>query len=80
MSGTPKQLPPEAYARTFVNHPEGAQILDELVARFGRNPYVPGGLEGDRETCKRAGENRVVHFILARINQAAGVDDANAEE
>lgn len=72
-----KALPAEAYARVFVNHAEGAQILEELVSRFGRNPYVPGGLEGDRETARRAGQLSVVHFILGRINHAADPDESD---
>lgn len=68
-------LPPEIYARVFENHAEGAQILVDLVARFGGNPYVRGGQEADRETAYRAGQNRVVQFILGRINTAAGLPD-----
>jgi hypothetical protein len=74
-----QRVPPEVYARVFGNSAEGQAVLEDLVARFGANPYVRGGLEGDRETCYRAGSNRVVHFILGRINQAAGVNDPAAE-
>lgn len=73
-------LPPEAYARVFDGFPEGRQILEELVARFGGNPYVRGGHEADRETAYRAGQRRVVDFILTRINQANGVHDAPDDE
>lgn len=65
-------LPAEVYARIFDGTPEGQQILEELVTRFGGNPYVRGGHEADRETCYRAGSNRVVNFILGRINTANG--------
>jgi len=68
------RLPPEVYARVFENHAEGVQILDELINRFGRNPYVRGGLEAQRQTDFNAGQNEVVQFILRRINQAHGVD------
>lgn len=68
------QLPAEVYARVFENHAEGAQILDELIKRFGRNPYVRGGLEAQRQTDFNAGQSEVVQFILRRINQAHGVD------
>lgn len=77
---TREALKPEVYARVFDSYPEGKLVLDELIARFGGNPYVSGGREGDRETCRRAGSNRVVHFIIAKINQASGVDDPNVEE
>lgn len=75
----PDKLPSEAYARVFENHSEGAQILEELVTRFGGNPYVRGGLEGDRETAFRAGRNSVIHFILGRINQAHGATDESPD-
>jgi uncharacterized protein (DUF1330 family) len=65
-------LPAEVYARIFDGTPEGQQILEELVARFGGNPYVRGGHEADRETAYRAGQNRVVNFILGRVNEANG--------
>lgn len=68
-------LPPEAYARVFENIPEGAQILDELVRRFGKNPYVKGGIESARQTDFNSGAFEVVQFILRRINQANGVSD-----
>jgi len=70
-------LEPAAYLRVFEQHAEGAQVLEDLVSRFGGNPYVRGGLEGDRETCYRAGANRVVNFILARINAAHGVQSTD---
>ena len=72
-------LPPEVYARVFENHAEGAQVFEELVARFGGNPYVRGGHEADRETAYRAGQNRVVQFILGRINQAHGAEPESDE-
>jgi hypothetical protein len=71
---TKQALPPEVYARVFENIPEGGQILEELVARFGRNPYVKGGLEADRQTAFNAGALEVVNFILRRIEQAQGGD------
>lgn len=68
-------MPPEAYARVFENNPEGAQIMDELVRRFGKNPYVKGGEDAARQTDFNAGAFEVVQFILRRINQANGVSD-----
>jgi hypothetical protein len=72
-------LPPEAYARVFENHAEGRQILEDLTRRFGGGIYVPGGLEGDRETCFKAGQRKVLDFILGRINQANGVAQDDEE-
>jgi len=77
---SPAPLPAEAYARVFVNLPEGVQVLEDLVRRFGRSPYVPGGQEGERASCYNAGKRAVLDFILGRINQAAGLDESAAEE
>ncbi len=73
---TKQALPPEAYARVFENIPEGGQILEELVSRFGRNPYVKGGHEADRQTAFNAGAMEVINFIVRRIEQAQGGDHA----
>lgn len=59
----------------FEGDPVGSRILEDLVARFGGNPYVKGGLEAQRETDHRAGRLEVVNFILGKINQANGADD-----
>lgn len=68
-------LPPEVYARVFENIPEGEQILDELITRFGRNPYVKGGPDAARQTDFNAGAFEVVQFILRRISQAEGASN-----
>lgn len=75
-----RPLAPEAYARVFENHPDGKAVLEDLVARFGRSIYVKGGPEGDRETCKNAGNREVLDFIISRINQAGGLNEPEAEE
>lgn len=70
-----KQAEPADYKRIFEEMPGGSQVLDELTRRFGREAYVKGGTEGDRETCYRAGQRSVLDFILMQINKADGVDD-----
>ncbi|KFC08511.1 hypothetical protein GTGU_01428 [Trabulsiella guamensis ATCC 49490] len=72
---TTKQVTPEDYKRIFEEMPGGPQVLEELTRRFGRAAYVPGGPEGDRETCYRAGQRSVLDFILGQINKADGVND-----
>jgi hypothetical protein len=58
------------YARVFEGHAEGALILEDLVARFyDVNVFRPGGVEGARETDRRAARREVVHFILHMIGQ-----------
>lgn len=70
-----KEAAPADYRRIFEEMPGGQPVLEELTRRFGRAAYVPGGTEGDRETCYRAGQRSVLDFILAQINRADGVDD-----
>lgn len=60
----------EDYVATFQGFKPGQNVLDDLVARFHDRPvYVPGGLEGQRETEKRAAQKEVVGFILRRLGQ-----------
>lgn len=68
------------YARVFEGHAEGQLILEDLIARFHGNPFVKGGLDGDRETCFRAGRNAVMDFILNKINTANGVNDGHSTD
>jgi hypothetical protein len=67
---------PHAYRRLFEDNPDGAAVLEQLIARFGRNPYTPGGVEAARATDYKAGQLEVVQFILRQINRAHGVNDA----
>ena len=77
---TPDRRPnPEAYARVFEGHHEGKLILEDLVRRFYDIPvYVPGGVEAQRETERRAARREVVHFILMQIGQV-GQNDPNED-
>ncbi|EPY7158628.1 Bbp19 family protein [Klebsiella pneumoniae] len=72
---TTKKVSPADYKRIFEEMPGGAEVLDEITRRFGREAYVKGGTEGDRETCYRAGQRSVLDFILMQINRADGVND-----
>ena len=67
------------YGRVFEDHHEGRLIFEDLVKRFGRDPFVKGGIEGERETLRNLGSRRVVDLIIAKINQSHGVTD-DAEE
>lgn len=71
---------PHAYLRVFELNPDGAEILSELVAKFGRNPYVRGGHDAERQTAFNAGAFEVVQHILRRINRAQGADDEPQED
>lgn len=54
------------YQIHFDIEPNGQRILEELTARFKRNPFT----DDERETCRRLGRAEVVDFILNRINTA----------
>ena len=77
---TGNTITPEMYARVFEGHHEGAQILDDLTARFGGALFVKGGEEGRRETDWRLGRRSVLDFIIGQVNianngQQEGADD-----
>lgn len=68
-------LSPAIYQRVFEEYRDGAQILEELVRRFSRPAVDEGGIDAILKTYKRAGAREVIEFIVARINQANGVND-----
>ena len=71
---------PNAYRRLFEDNADGVAVLEQLIARFGRNPYTPGGVEAARATDYKAGQLEVVQFILRQINRAHGVPDAAEDQ
>lgn len=66
---------PEDYRAIFEDDRRGAAIFEQLYRLFGTAVYVPGGQEGDRETCYRAGRRDVIEFITRQINRANGVEE-----
>lgn len=70
------EVTPAMYARVFEEHREGVLIFEDLVKRFGLDPWVKGGVEAARETDRRLGMRKVIEHITARINQAHGVNDS----
>lgn len=69
----------QMYARVFDSLPEGKLVLEDLVVRFGRNPYVKGGLDGDRQTSYNAGQLSVPMFIINQVNRANGIPEPAQE-
>jgi hypothetical protein len=67
------------YEATFVGFKPGQSVLEDLTAHFhDRKVYVRGGIEGQRETDRRAAQKEVIEFILGRIGQTiGGVGDAD---
>ncbi|WP_414612250.1 hypothetical protein [Stenotrophomonas pavanii] len=80
MTDQRERVTSEMYARVFENHAEGALILEDLVRRFGGNPYVRGGQEGQRQTDFNAGALSVPTFILNQINRANGAEPDEHEQ
>lgn len=67
----------EDYKNTFESFRPGQNVLQDLCARFhDRAIYMPGGLEGARETERRAAQKDVITFILRRIGQ---LDEGESE-
>lgn len=78
MSQNREIAPAEDYVATFEGFKPGQNVLEDLVARFHDRPiWVPGGLEAQRETDKRAAQKEVVGYILRRLGQVKeGNEDA----
>ena len=58
------------YAEVFTIG-NGPIVLDHLDAMFrARQTYVPGGIDAQRETERRAAQKEVVDYILSMIAQA----------
>lgn len=66
----PETATAQDYVHTFEGFGPGRKVLEDLVARFHDRPvYVPGGVEGARETEARAAQKEVVGFILRKLGQ-----------
>lgn len=64
------------YHRVFVQHAEGALVLEDLLARFhDRKIWQPGGAEGARETERRAAQAEVIRFVLGMCGQLPTGDE-----
>lgn len=72
-----KPVTAETYRNIFDLDINGVRVLEHLASTFGKSIYVRGGLEADRESCFRAGQNDVVQFILKQVNRA---NDPNYKE
>lgn len=75
----PLVVTPEDYARTF-DTPHGQRVLEDLVSRYGGNPYHKGGLEAQRETDFACGENNVVNRITSQIFRATNPSEDAPDE
>lgn len=78
--GDALQCTPDTYRRVFESNPDGQIVLQALCRKFYRDPYVKGGVEGERDTLVRVGENRVMIYILTQIGRTTEVTDDAAQE
>jgi hypothetical protein len=68
----------EDYIATFQGFKPGQKVLLDLTARYhDRSIYVAGGIEGQRETERRAARKEVVEFILMMISKKGGDNNAD---
>jgi hypothetical protein len=77
VKAVPDLATPEDYVATFEGFKPGTKVLQDLCARFhDRNTYCTGGVEGQRETERRAAQKEVVTWILRRMGQIKGDENA----
>jgi hypothetical protein len=76
----PEPIDPRVYARLFEEDREGAAVLDELAARFARPAVTKGGIDAVLQTYHNDGARAVIEFIVARVNQANGVQDTHHDD
>lgn len=76
----PHRATPADYKAIFEDDRRGAAIFDQLYSVFASKVFVPGGHEGDRQTCYNAGTREVIEYIARQINRANGVQDPNQNE
>ena len=60
----------ETYRILFDLNTNGQEVIDDLVSRFKRSPFVPDSQGGERETSRRLGRAEVIDFILKKVNVA----------
>lgn len=77
----PDDVDAAMYHRVFVDHVEGAAILEALVRRFyATTAYTAGGIEAVRETDRKLGNQQVINWINRQISIAWGSDPNDFEE
>ena len=64
---------PAEYKALFEDDRRGAVILEHLMQAFARPAVVTGGIDAVLETYQRAGQRKVLDFIVSQINRASGV-------
>ncbi len=65
---------PDMFKRVFEDSKEGAAILEYLIRRFCRPAVTKGGIDAILQTFSNDGARQVPEYIVAKINQANGVN------
>lgn len=60
-------VPAATYRRCFTLHNDGMAVLDDLVARFGKPPFVQGQPDTTAFNC---GAKAVIEHIWSQIESA----------
>ncbi len=62
----------DLYRSILMNDDDGKKIVEDLQLRFyDRLIYQKGGIEAERETTFRAGQQSVVHYIFQQLAYVA---------
>ncbi|ONN50966.1 hypothetical protein AC056_06070 [Acinetobacter genomosp. 33YU] len=72
-----KRATPGTYRNVFDLDINGQRVLEHLTTVFCKDAFVSNDKGGERETCRRLGEQGVINFIVNNINQA---NDPNYKE
>ena len=69
---------PDDYRATFEQFKHGQKVLEDLSARFhDRRVYTPGGVEGQRETERRAAQKEVIEYILRMMVEKGDTENVD---
>jgi hypothetical protein len=70
----------EMYAQVFGPGTPGEKVLEDLITKFVRPPILEGGIDGVRKSDFRSGCRKPLDYIIAKINQASGIQLSPEEE
>lgn len=58
------------YQAVFDLDRNGIRVLEDLTKRFCRSAFVPDSHGGERETCRRLGNQEVINHIILQVSKA----------
>lgn len=72
-----RRATPTTYQAVFDLDRNGIRVLEDLTARFCRSAFVSDSHGGERETCRRLGNQEVINFVVLQVSKA---NDPNYKE